>query len=207
MSETFGRKFRERYQEPEEDRVHLGYVALVFIGFSFLYLATGFFFNASTNTVERTVSTANPYGPITTSKKDTLVEITLRNRQVRQSWNNVEVEVLDSGQRSITAFGGEFFHESGYDWTESERTRSVKVVLPKPGNYYLKFNATGASAHARTVKDLTDSTYLDVSIEYKRGGSEVLNWLGIIILIIGIILNEIRNQSILTMIGKWADRD
>ena len=57
------------------------------------------------------------------------------------------------------------------------------------------------------MKDLTDSTYLDVSIEYKRGGSEVLNWLGIIILIIGIILNEIRNQSILTMIGKWADRD
>ena len=46
MSETFGRKFRERYQEPEEDRVHLGYVALVFIGFSLLYLATGFFFNA-----------------------------------------------------------------------------------------------------------------------------------------------------------------
>ena len=207
MSETFGQKFREPYQEPEEDRVHLGYVALVFIGFSLLYLATGFFFNASTNTVERTVSTASPYGPITTSKKDTLVEITLRNRQVRQSWNNVEVEVLDSGQRSITAFGGEFFHESGYDWAESERTRSVKVVLPKPGNYYLKFNVTGASAHARTGKDLTDSTYLDVSIEYKRGGSEVLNWLGIIILIIGVVLNEIRNQSILTMIGKWADRD
>ena len=207
MSETFGRKFREPYQEPDEDRVHLGFVALVFIGFSLLYLATGFFFNATTNKIEREVSTASPFGPITASGKDTIVEITLRNGQVRQSWRNVEVDVLDSRQRAITAFGGEFFHESGYDWTESERTCSVKVVLPKPGNYYLKFNVTGASSRARTGKDLTASTNLAVGIEYKRGGSEVLNWLGIAILIIGVVLNEIRNQSILTMIGKWSDSD
>ena len=207
MSETFGQKFREPYQEPDEDRVHLGFVALVFIGFSLLYLATGFFFNATTNKIEREVSTASPFGPITASEKDTIVEITLRNGQVRQSWRNVEVDVLDSRQRAITAFGGEFFHESGYDWTESERTRSVKVVLPKPGNYYLKFNVTGASSRARTGKDLTASTNLAVGIEYKRGGSEVLNWLGIAILIIGVVLNEIRNQSILTMIGKWSDSD
>ncbi len=196
----------------EDDHVHFGQLALVFIGFAILYFATGFFFDSSLKTMRaKDFPTSRMFGPIDTTKPNTVVEISMRNRFLRQSWSFVEVEILKQDKNRLLSFGGEFSHEQGRDadgpWSESQTDRNVRVTLPDPGKYYLKFNAEGGRMGALGASATTDRTRLDIRVVYKRGNSTIFNLLGIIVLIIGVVLNELRNRTLIKILGKVLSDD
>lgn len=189
-----------------EDKIHFGVLALVFIGFAVLFIGTGVFFDGGVKTLESgNFPTGRLFGPITTSRKNTVVEITTRDNALSNSWAFVEVEVLKDKKDRLLSFGGEYFNERGRDvegpWSESKRMRNVKITLPDVGNYYLKFKVQGGPTLSPGTNQ-TQNSALYVKVEYKRGSSSALNIMGVILLIIGIALNEIRNKTIITFINK-----
>ncbi len=188
------------------DKIHFGVLALIFIGFSILFIGTGVFFDGGAKTLESSrFPTGRLFGPITTAKKNTVVEITTRDNTLRNGWAFVEVEVLKDKKDRLLSFGGEYFNERGRDaegpWTESKRMRNVKITLPEIGDYYLKFKVQGGPTLSPGTNQ-TQNSVLYVKVEYKRGSSTALNIIGVILLIIGIALNEIRNKTIITFINK-----
>jgi len=210
----FGRRgLDERIEEAygEHQPVHWGKVALVFIGFAILYFATAGFFEISDRTIKKTVFSNQLVGPIETNKNDTVVEIKIETHPGNNMWSYIETEVYDAKKRTITTFGSDFYHESGYDsdgaWTESETGGNVTVVLPEPGKYFLRFQGQGGRSNRAGAYDLKDGAKLRVTVNYKKGGSTLLFYLGILLLIIGVILNEIRNQTIIGIINSFDDGD
>jgi hypothetical protein len=196
----------------EDDRVHLGKLALVFIGFAILYLATAYYFDLTDQTkTESSVTTGQLYGPIETTSKNTLIEIELINPDVHNSWSFVQTTVLDEKKRYVTGFGSNFFHESGRsyegNWVESEARGDVKITLPDPGKYFLKFAVSGARTNDRTGQDLTQKGRLDVTVRHKKGTSAFYLILGLAILVIGVILNEVRNQTIISVVSIFTRDD
>ncbi len=192
----------------EGDKINLGVLALVFIGFSILFIGSGAFFDGGVKTLEsRNFPTGQLFGPIKTAKKNTVVEITTRDNSLANSWAFVEIEVLKDKDKKerLLSFGGEYFNEQGRDgdgpWSESNRMRNVKITLPEVGNYYLKFKVQGGSTLS-VGTDRTQNSALYVKVEYKRGSSTALSIIGIILLIIGIGLNELHNKTIITFINK-----
>jgi hypothetical protein len=190
----------------QEDSVHLGRVALVFIGFAILYLATAYYFDSDVQRNSDTVATGQLFGPIQTKNKNTVVEIELVNPGVNNSWKYVEATVLDDQKNVVSSFSSNFHHASGRDhegpWNESEKRSGVKVALPKPGKYFLKFAVRGGETYDRTGKDLTNNTRITVIVTHKNGTPVFYSYFGIALLIIGVILNEIRNQTIISVISK-----
>ncbi len=193
------------------DGLNFGQISLVFVGFAILYFATAVFFDGDTSKVTRDVSAGQNYGPIVTKSANTVVLISVTNRFLQESWAFIETEVLDDKGQTITAFGGDTFHESGRDsegaWSDSKTQRDVRVVLPTPGRYFLKFRVSGGTKFQRTASDLTNQTQLRVTVAQKRGGSSILVGIGIILLILSVILNEIRNQTFIQIFDHFSSDD
>lgn len=197
-------------QFDDEDRIHWGHVAMVFIAFAILYFATAAFYDLSTDSKKYTVNASQTVGPIVSRKSNTVVQISVVNLSVRQSWAFVETSVVDQKGGIVTSFGGNMYHESGYDsdgsWSESEKESDVKVVLPAAGQYFLKFKVSGGSAYQTRGTDKTRSSRLSVTVEQKRGGSTILNVLGIIILVLGVVLNELRNRTVINLASRMMSK-
>lgn len=190
--------------------IHWGHVAMVFIAFAILYFATAAFYDLSTDTKKYTIRADQTVGPIVSTKANTVVQISVHNLSLRQNWAFVETSVVDQNGNLVTSFGGDTFHESGYDsegsWTEAKTENDVKVVLPARGRYFLKFKVSGGDKFQRTGTDKTESTRLRVAVDQKRGGSTILNVLGIIILVIGVVLNEIRNRTVINLTSAMLNK-
>jgi len=198
------------YAPDEDEQINWGKVALVFIGFAILYLATAFYFDINDNELKRTVvSTSKPYGPIKTTKNNTVAAITLTDYNLTNRWTYVETNVVNEQNVVITSFGGKFFQESGRDsegpWSESATLSDVKITLPKPGNYYLKFTVQSGGVYASTGTDVTQNSRIGVEVSLKKGASTLYTVLGLIFLVIGVVLNEVRHRTIITMIENFTD--
>ena len=189
------------YDDP--DKVHLGKIATVFIVFSLLSFLTAWIYSSETenvakvnfksnNSANKVKSIKGEVGPINVVKYRETYNIAVKANLVEQSWSNVEGQVLDSNKKYLFSFGKELSLYSGYDsegsWTERNDNYDINVTFPKPGTYYLQF---------LTESDRYKTPYqLQVKVSKKRGSSIPHMWFGIITLIIGIILNEIRNRTI-----------
>ncbi len=214
MARNIGRGDTGRREPPEydEDAVHWGHVALLVLGFAILFFATSFYFDASTKTYKRAkVPLGTMYGPIESTRPNQIIAITMRHVTPRQSWAFVEGVVLKDRRHRITGFGGEYFRQSGYDsdgsWSESERERDVKVVLPTPGQYWLQFIAEGGRIGASKGKRLDPKHRVEVSVAMKRGGAEILKWTGFFLLVVAVIMNEIRNRTVTGVLSRMGDDD
>lgn len=180
----------------DPDRVDLGKVATVFIIFSLLSLLTAWIYSMETEKVASTSfqpygnGTAAELGPINVRKHNETYSITIKANLASQSWSHIEGQVLNSDKQYLFAFGKELSYYSGRDsdgsWTELENDYSMNVTFPKPGTYYLKFSTESDKA-PKKVK---------VSVSKKRGSSLPHLWFGILTLIIGIVLNEVKNRTI-----------
>lgn len=89
-------------------------------------------------------------GPFAVEAGGTVLEIDVAQQidQARSStfrrWSFVTGELLDEEQQYLTGFGGEFWHEAGYDggyWREEEATYETKLTVPEAGRYYLRFQS------------------------------------------------------------------
>jgi hypothetical protein len=187
----------------DPNRVDLGKVATVFIIFGLLSLLTSWIYSMETEKVANT--SFQPYGngasaelgPINVRKHNETYSISIKANLASQSWSHIEGQVLNSNKQYLFAFGKELSYYSGRDsdgaWTELDNDYSMNVTFPKPGTYYLKFN---------TESDRTPSNIV-VKVSKKRGSSLPHLWFGILTLIIGIVMNEIRNRTIRNVLNKF----
>lgn len=204
-----------------EDGVDLGKVATVFIVFGILSLITAWIFSMETqrlfsDTVRTYVYPSVPtqhaiageqeegkdvatIGPITVQKYKEVYEITIASSLPENSWAFVEGEVLDAEKDYLFSFGKELWHETGYDsdgaWRESDNNYSMKLTFPQPGQYYLNLKTEGSY----------NPDAVQVTISKKRGSSIPHMVFGIFTLLIGIILNEIRNKTLSRMARRMSN--
>jgi len=198
---------RLRDMDVEEDSVDWGKVASVFMVIGVLSLLTAWIYSFDTNQVlnvpinhqqilhpEKAV-----FGPINVAKYHETYTITIKASMTSQSWAFVSGQVLDRNKHYLFSFGKGLWDEEGRDsdgyWHETDNTYSMLVTFPEPGKYYFKLEYE----YNKAPRVMT----LQVS---KQLGSSIPHfWLGIFLLMIGVVLNELQNRSILRAINdiEW----
>jgi hypothetical protein len=194
------------------DEVDLGKVASLFIIFGILGLVTAWVFSWESKEIfngavrpafsaEDAVQeddNAEPIGPLTVQKYKEVYTISITSSVPDGAWTFVEGEVLDANKEYLFSFGKELWQESGYDdegaWREAENHYKMNITFPQPGQYYVKLKAQGNYA--------PDSVHVKIS---KRLGSSIPHMVfGIVCLLIGVVINEIRNGTISKLIARMA---
>ncbi len=177
-------------------------IALVLIVFGAVCLITAGFFSVSRGTsIQKDLPLeGGMVGPIQ-FKKDNTVYLIKVFQSIRNdnAWSAVTGNVLDQDKNYLFGFGQEFWKESGYDsdgrWTESKTNYDMKVTLPK-GTYYLEFETDRSSG--------VDSG-ISVFVSKKLGSSLPFVIAGILALIIGVVINEIANQTIVKIVEQMEE--
>lgn len=187
-----------------DNGVHLGKLALVFIVFAALFLITALVMDVSVYSIQQDVRANQRVGPVVTTTPNTILYVSVENRSLSESWAYVEAELVDRRGRWAGGFGGNQYHESGYDsdgyWSESESTVDLTLVVPDPGEYWLRFKVEGGKANSNRASNIASQTQLSVTVDYKLGGAGIFFVIGLIVLVMGVILNEIRNRTIMRLI-------
>ncbi len=194
--------------ETEPEKIDWGKLGLVFVGFSFLFFATAYYFASWTHSELKKISSYHLYGPIKTSESNTVLEIKIVNSPPRNGWAYVEADLLDEKNNTLMSFGGETYHESGVDggerWEESIDFNGIRVVIPESGIYYLKFRVqTGRNSNVGFFESYKE-TKLTVKVRHIRGSNGPLKIIAWILLIVGVLMNEIRNLTILSFVEKMT---
>jgi hypothetical protein len=188
----------------DPDSVDFGKVATVFIVFGLLSLLTAWVYSMETeqvvNTSFRPSGTSDvsaEIGPINVRKYNESYIISIKASLSSQSWASIDGQVLNSNKQYLFSFGKELSYYAGRDseggWTELDNDYSMNVTFPNPGTYYLQFN---------TESDRSPSN-VEVKVIKKRGSTIPHMWFGIIILIIGIVLNETKKRTIRNVLNKF----
>jgi hypothetical protein len=188
----------------DPDRVNLGKIATVFIVFGLLGLLTAWIYSMETENIINTSfrpaglsGQSAEVGPIKVNKNNESYSISIKANMPSQSWANIESQVLDSNRQYLFSFGKELSRYSGRDsegsWAEVDNGYSMNVTFPKRGIYYLQFN---------TESDRVPSV-VAVRVSKKRGSSLPHMWFGIIALLIGIVVNEVKNRTISNVFNKF----
>ncbi len=217
-TQSFGRRGRPEAEREEgydsggeQEGVNWGRVALVFLAFAILFFVTSWVMGWSAEEKTKTIRASQLYGPIVVTKPRTVYEITLRTQLPRQSWQFIEAELLDAKKEYLFSFSKELYRESGRDsegsWSETVNSLDMKLTVPAPGQYYLRFKVDGGELRGKTATDLATRTKLTVTVARKLGSSIPHLWVGLIVLIIGLVLNEIGNLTITRLVQRVAEKD
>ena len=134
-----------------------------------------------------------PIGQITqaikTLKPFETIEVSVYGRLPNNSWTFVEGQVLDEKKEYLFSFGKELWAESGRDadgvWSESDTSYSIDLTIPNPGLFYLKFESDRYADKRRGIA---------VIVTRKNGSWIPHFWFGLVCLLIGVVLNEIKNK-------------
>jgi hypothetical protein len=207
-----------------EDSVDLGKIATIFITFGIFSLITAWIFSTETERLFDNIVRAQPHfniynqqkgageqenskdiatiGPIKIQKYKEVYEITIASSLPENSWAFIEGEVLDARKNYLFSFGKELWHETGYDdegaWRESDNSYSMKITFPNPGEYYLNLKKEGSY-------NPIEPSEVQVTISKKLGSSIPHMVFGILSLLLGIILNEMRNKTIAKITGRMSN--
>ena len=158
-------------------------LALVFIAFAFIYFVTAFYFSATSWGKEvrlkgRYDQTAKAwiFGPVSTRKRNQVVEINVYDGSVKESWSYFEAELVqDVNGPALFSFGGESWHETGRDsdgyWAAAERNNDIRLTIPDPGSYLLRVKVQGGHKSVRNSGDKTAQSKLLVSGRFVRGST------------------------------------
>ena len=186
----------------DDQKIHLGKLASVFLVFGLLSLLTALVFSSKSNLLVKsyTPSPTNPsfeIGPFQATRHNQAFSIQVDTQLPVQSWSFVEGQVLDGNKNDLFAFGEELWHEQGRDsdgyWREAEDQFTLDITLPKRGQYYLAFK-TNSNNWPSSVKFRV----------YKKAGSSIPHlWFGIFLIIIGIVMNEMKNKTIYNTLQKF----
>jgi hypothetical protein len=215
---------------PDDGPVDLGWVAMVFICFGLLGLLTAFVLSWPSETYfssrltqsapslpkaaaqpdpelsaeEAADAKAHPVlnyalvGPFKIRKANEVLFVRVEADISMDGWSFVESEVLDEHKDYLFSFGKELWRETGVDdegpWTEADRDYEMKITIPAKGTYYLNIKTQG---------DQTPDT-LNVKIGSAVGSSLPHLWFGIVVLLIGLVLNEVANRTVLRLMDRFS---
>lgn len=175
-------------------------IALVIFGFICLISALVVNFSRGKSIYKSLPSQGGIVGPIQVKKDRTIYLVKVSQSVSNREWSAVTGNVLDQDKNYLFGFGEEFWKESGRDsegsWTETKNKYEMKMTLQK-GTYYFEFE----SERSHNV-----SGNITIAVYRKIGSPLPFLIAGIIALIIGVVLNEIANQT-LTKIVEEMDFD
>ncbi len=128
--------------------------------------------------------------PLTVARNKTTYEIEIKAHNMpTNSWTIASGELLDSNKEYLFSFSQEMWIETGRDsegpWKETEDDYSMKITIPKAGKYYLSFDIEGKHK----------SPQINVKVTRQLGSTIPHFWLGIFLIIIGLILNQRSNKA------------
>jgi len=178
-------------QKPGSKPKTLTQIAIALIVFGSICLISALFVNFSRG---KSISKSLPLqggivGPIQVKKDRTVYLVEVFQRVNYGQWSSVTGNVLDQDKNYLFGFGEELWAESGRDsegtWAESKNSYKMKMTLQK-GTYYFEFE----SERSRNV-----SGNITILVHRKRGSPLPFLIAGIIALIIGVVVNEIANQT------------
>lgn len=185
------------------DQIDLGKIAAVFIIISLISLLTSWFYSQpaakiadiSFNPSDK--SFVKEIGPIAVNRSNAVYTVLIKANIPLQTWSFIGGEILDSKKEYLFSFGKELWHEAGRSsdgrWEENTNSYSVNITFPKRERYYMKLGIESSDAPK------------DVSVQiFKKNGSTLPHlWFGLITLLIGIALNEVKNRTVMGMFGKF----
>lgn len=192
---------KARKKKKKNQSVNLGALALICLIFSLISFMTSQYYGAKTEKVvhasfQPTPTSNRAETKLLVNKYNESYEITVMASLELQSYSFVEAQVLDANKEYLFSFGEELWYEQGRDsdgyWKEGNHGYSMDITFPKPGSYYLLFDVEKTP---KTPKVLT------VKVAKKRGSSVPHAALSLICLLLGLLLNEIKNQTILRILG------
>jgi hypothetical protein len=184
---------------------NLKQITISLIVFSIVCLITAFIFNTSVQTVYYTKLSpeGGTLGPLKVDKANSVYYIHVLQSVPTNNWSVVSGSVLDENKAYLFGFGKELWRASGYDsdgaWAEARNDYETKITMQK-GTYYLQFeNETSVPKPRRAG--------IVVKVEQKRGSSLFFLIAGILGIIAGVIINEIANRTISTVIATMQSSD
>lgn len=167
------------------------------LGFGVLCLLTAFvlsFIASDELLVQKVPATGGIVGPFTITDDGTVLDVEVSQALPLQTWSDVSVGLLDARKQWLIGFGGEFWHESGYDggrWEEADSEYHASLTIPDDGRYYLQvkpqnnLRASAPGNHAITVRANT------------RGFSTIPHFaVGIVAIVLGLLLSFISGGGI-----------
>ncbi|MDQ6976154.1 MAG: hypothetical protein Q9M22_06295 [Mariprofundaceae bacterium] len=186
----------------DEDAIDWGKVATVCMIAGVLSLLTAWVYSFETEkTLDvRLVPNANLKaaisGPIHVVKYNESYTITVTASMAVKSWSFIEGQVLDQNKNYLFSFGKDLWDEQGRDsdgyWREINNSYAITVTFPTPGNYYIRLE----TEYNRAPKNIS------IRVSKQLGSSIPHFWLGIFLLLAGIVLNEFQNQTISRTFNK-----
>ena len=189
-----------------EGRAHIdwGKLSFVVILFAVLFAATAFVFSIESSGKPQRVAASALFGPIQIKRANELVTFELTHFSPRESWSYVEGEVLSADKKTVMSFGGNYYHESGYEgsrWTERQKEQTVVARFPKPGQYYLKFKVESGAKYSKKGIDVTRETTIAVRTIRHLGGSGMLDYVAILLILVAFGLMYFHIRSIARAAG------
>lgn len=173
------------------NRIDWGKVSLVVVLFAVLFSATALVLSIEAHGPARRIAANQLYGPFQIKRSNQLVTFELVHFSPTESWAFIEGEVLNAEKKTIMRFGGDYYHESGYDegrWVERQKEQTVTARFPKPGQYYLKFSVETGAKYSRKGIDTTNQSTVTVRIIRHLGGSGMLDYIAILLIIVAFAL-------------------
>lgn len=180
-------------------RIDWGKVSLVIILFAVLFAATAVVFSIESSGKAQRVRASALYGPVKVRRANEVITFELVHYSPSESWSYIEGEVLNAEKKTVMSFGGDYYHESGYDggrWTERQKEQTVIARFPKPGDYYLKFKVETGAKYSKKGVDVTDQTSISVRTIRHIGGSGMLDYIAILLIVVafGLLLFHHRSK-------------
>jgi hypothetical protein len=179
----------------------LGAIALVCLLFAMLNLVTALLLwtPSSEPAVEGRFPQETLFGPLEVPEANTVYQITIVGDPQRGSWAGVTVEILDADKSRVMAFSKDLYFYTGMasdgPWVEEERSLRMPVTLPRPGAHFLRVS-TETVWWPDSYGRLPPGIELEVFVERRLGSSLPHFFAGILLLLIAVTLNELRNRSL-----------
>ncbi|WP_126921377.1 hypothetical protein [Rhizobium vallis] len=214
MRTNFSRKYQPEFRllPAEDDEIHLGYLAAVFIFFGVLSLITAWKLSEPVATLHNGAVSFRPQpiaeevepleageeyaaknyaliGPFTIDRPGQVLKVEMSIAQpALNAWCFVEGELLDEEQDYLLSFGQELWHEKGRDdeglWDETEKSSEMKLTIPQRGKYYFNIKTQGNFR--------PDQIFVTLTLPYASSIPHTI--FGILTLLIGVALEKIRRM-------------
>ncbi|SMC71010.1 hypothetical protein SAMN05880593_10554 [Rhizobium sp. RU36D] len=136
-------------------------------------------------------------GPFKIHDSGQVVKVQISTNILVNRWSFVEAELLDNQKEYLFSFGKELWHETGNDdgvWEEADEAYEMKFTVAEPGDYYLKIKTQG---------DYTPGV-ITVSVASTVGSSVPHFAFGVITLVIGLVLNEVSNGTLIRLTSRFS---
>lgn len=136
-------------------------------------------------------------GPMTIQQAGTILDIDVNQSLPVNHWSFVSLSLLDKDMTWLMGFGGEFWHEKGYDsegyyWNESDRKYDATITIPKAGTYYFQVKPESNMTSRQTL-----GNKISISVD-KQGYSSIPHMAaGIIAIVLAFIFSWLGRRNML----------